>query len=147
MNMGFHLATWLRLVTLAYLSTSESLFTLVDWPQPNCHKQTILPSYMLQCNEASTWQLSNFWQLDLGQPPTINSAQTKYMQLATRFWVWIRLQPNFFIRMFNLGLANGAKVGLKLRAKSDQLDIICSTIVKQWKCVGRKQICWISMII
>ena len=41
------------------------------------------------------------------------------------------------IRMFNLGLVNGAKIGLKLRVKSGQLDIIYSTIVKQLKCVRK----------
>ena len=37
------------------------------------------------------------------------------MQVATRLWVQVQLQPIFFISMFYLGIAYGAKVGLKLR--------------------------------
>ena len=41
------------------------------------------------------------------------NTQTKYVQLATRLWV--QLQPNIYNSMFNLGISNCAKVGLKLR--------------------------------
>ena len=39
------------------------------------------------------------------------------MQLPTNLWDRIQLQPKNFL-MFNLGIANGAKVGLKLRLAS-----------------------------
>ena len=41
--------------------------------------------------------------------------QTKYMQLAKRLWVRVQAQPMFIYMNFNLGTANGATVGLKLR--------------------------------
>ena len=51
----------------------------------------------------------NYW-------PCVIVTRIKYSQLATRLWVQVQLQPNiFFISVFNLGIANGAKVGLKLR--------------------------------
>ena len=51
--------------------------------------------------------------------------QTKYMQLAKSLWVQIQLQSNIFlISMFNLGMANGAKIGLKLRLRHYKLESI-----------------------
>ena len=44
-----------------------------------------------------------------------NNTQTKYIQLAKRLWVRVQVQPIFFIWMFNMGIAYGAQVGLKLR--------------------------------
>ena len=39
-----------------------------------------------------------------------------YQWVGTSLWIQVQLQPNFFIiSVFNLGIANGAKVGLKLR--------------------------------
>ena len=47
---------------------------------------------------------------------TTNNKQTKYMQLATRLGVRVPAAAKyFFISMFDLGIANDAKVGLKLR--------------------------------
>mgnify|MGYP001804803772 CR=1 FL=1 len=54
-----------------------------------------------------------FWLVWFDSPT--NNTQTKYMQFAKRLWVRVQVQPIFFIRIFNLGIAYGAKVGLKLR--------------------------------
>ena len=35
-----------------------------------------------------------FWLV--GQAPTRNNTQTKYMQLAKRLWVRVQVQPTFF---------------------------------------------------
>ena len=87
-----------------------SVVFLVGWPKPNCHKL-----YMLQYNEASTWQLSNF---DLGPPQSTNSSHHAN-NIHAACYSFLGSNPAaakfflLFIRSFILGLANGAKVGPK----------------------------------
>ena len=79
------------------------------------------------CYNVMNLQIGNCppWQFDLGQPPTTYNTQSKYMQLATRLKVQVQLQPSFlFISAFNLGIANGAKVDLKLRLVICRLETI-----------------------
>ena len=70
-----------------------------------CHKDW---RWLQECN-AIAMQL-NYWPCVI-----VNNTQSKYMQPATRLWVRIRLQPNISFTqtkyVFNLGIANGAKVG------------------------------------
>ena len=53
-------------------------------------------SYMLKCNEPWNVATVQFWQFDLGQSPRTNNTQTKYVQLANKFWVRVHVQPVFF---------------------------------------------------
>ena len=70
---------------------------------------------MLQCNEPSTWQLSNF---DLGPPQSTNSSHNAN-KIHAACYSFLGSNPAAakffltFIRFFILGLANGAKVGPK----------------------------------
>ena len=91
------------------LSCLMLLFVLVlfGWPMFICHKPTTIWFGRHICN-AMNLQLGNCPSnsnsssfLNLGQSPTTNNTQTKYMQRATRFWVQIHLQPTSFIWIIN----------------------------------------------
>ena len=58
-------------------------FWLVCWPKPIWHKLVDHATMQWTFNLATV----QFSQFDLGQPPTTNDTQTKYMQLATRLCV------------------------------------------------------------
>ena len=75
---------------------------------------------------ALCYHLCLFWLVCW--PPTTNNTQTKYMQLARRLWVQVQLQPTFFNSVFNLGIANGAKVGLNLRLQA----LLGKKLIMKW---------------
>ena len=68
---------------------------LVGLSRSDINWSTIWSAYILQCYEHSNLATFQFWQFDLGQPPTTNNTQTKYIQLAKRLWVRVQVQPIF----------------------------------------------------
>ena len=75
------------------LSYCWCCYWLVCWPKPIWHKLVDHATMQWTFNLA-TVQFSLF---DLGQPPTTNDTQTKYMQLATRLCVRVPAAAKYFL--------------------------------------------------
>ena len=94
------------------------LFVLVSvgWPKPIWHELlTIIGRHI--CYNVMTLQLGNCPILAVWLRPATNYKQLTN-QTHTACWKVMGSSPgaaNFIIWMFNLGIAHGAKVGLKLR--------------------------------
>ena len=102
----------------------------VDWPyaivcvgfgwfvglsQSDINWSTIWSTNMLQCNEPSTWQLSNFGSLTEANHQQQTTHKPNRCSLLQGCWFEPQLQPNIFLFQHLIWeVAYGAKVGLNL---------------------------------